>query len=830
MECDYTFEPVSQTNSIHNTRELELHTPPLQAPNIREIDSYDRSIALCIIGLLFASYLFTYTGLIDSSDGLAMFATAESMVRRGEIDSNQLIWMGNQQGNFGPDGDLYSRKGLGMVLLTVPLVWLARLWPGLGLVHVALLLNPILTAWTGGLLFRTGRRLGWGRATSTAVALLFGLATLAWPYAQSFFSDPVSAWGLFAAFYGLLGYSQTARKRYLLLGGMAWSIAYLARVINLATLPIYAAGLLIAIFAAAPVERPDRAALPRPTSWRDGLRSLFSDHWRPLVSFVVPVVVAGFVSLWWNWARYGSVWDSGYVESERFNGVWWFGIYGLLIGPSRGLLWYSPVLLLALPSLRPFWRQARQARYVLFFCVAIWLLYVLLYAKWYMWHGGYSWGPRFLIPLLPFAALLIGPTWHAWVETHRLGLLGRMLVWALVLVSVGVQWLGLLIPFQPVQDWLAGAVTPLFAPETFTQLRYSPLLLQWQFLTPDNIHLAWWRGMAGVDWQALLLALIGVLVGIILLAAHLRRAHSGQRVPDSYGILYTGMLAVITLALLSHYYVSLTDAELVRAANRIQQTEIIGDKVGDAIVMLLPLQSQAFANVYHGQLPVYGFLPQGSLDSPEEAWLTTVRTRHGRLWLLPDSALPEESGWERALRSDDFLLFDTRMSAPDGQRLALYALSEQRPLQEAGLGTIFGDPALVDQEIDSDNGWFRLEGYGLTPETQAGDELLVALRWESLRSVDYNYQVFVHLLNANGEMLAQRDGQPVQWMRPTSTWQAGEEIVDRYALLLPNDLPQGSYSIAVGLYDPESGQRLPVSAGPRDYAIELGPILVTSNP
>ncbi len=90
--------------------------------------------------------------------------------------------------------------------------------------------------------------------------------------------------------------------------------------------------------------------------------------------------------------------------------------------------------------------------------------------------------------------------------------------------------------------------------------------------------------------------------------------------------------------------------------------------------------------------------------------------------------------------------------------------------------------------------------------------------------------MFVHLLNANNEKLAQRDGQPVQWMRPTSTWQPGEEIIDRYGLLLPADLPVGSYTIAVGLYDPISGQRLPVSAGPRDYAIEVGPVMVSPDP
>ena len=93
----------------------------------------ERRSAFLVAALLFACYLLTYTGSIQSSDGLAMFATTESIVRRGEVDTNQLLWMGLQQGSFGPDGELYSRKGLGMTLLALPLVWLARLWPALGL-------------------------------------------------------------------------------------------------------------------------------------------------------------------------------------------------------------------------------------------------------------------------------------------------------------------------------------------------------------------------------------------------------------------------------------------------------------------------------------------------------------------------------------------------------------------------------------------------------------------------------------------------------------------------------------------------------------------------
>lgn len=787
---------------------------------IREIDLRDRSIAVCVVGFLLACYLLTYTGVIQSSDGLAMFATAESMVRRGDLDSNQLLWMGNQQGNIGPSGDLYSRKGLGMTLLAVPLIWPAKLWPGVGLVHAALLLNPLLTAWTGGLLFRTGRRLGWSRSAAVATALIFGLATLAWPYTQTLFSDPVSGFGLFGAFYGILSYMQTARKRYLLVGSLAWGIAYLARVVNLATLPLYLAALVVAVLAAPPLE--DAPPIRRRRGLGGIARSLLIDHWRPLVAFLTPVVVAGLVSLWWNWARFGSVWDSGYVETERFDAVWWFGVAGLIAGPARGLIWYSPALLLAIPGGVWFWRQSRGLFY---FVVALSALYIAIYGKWYMWHGGYSWGPRFIVPLMPFLALLTGPVWEAWVVQRRRGLAGKLAVLALLLVSTGVQWLGMLIPFGLVQDWLAANVTPLFAPQTFTQWRYSPLLLQWQFLQPDQIILAWWRtspSLARLDWLALAMPLSAVAGGLFLLIRQTQGREEHTPTEPRRAAWYTLALLSISLAMLTYYATSLTDAEMRRAAARIRQME----SQEDAVLMLLPERTQDFANVYHGRLPVYGFLPQGDLDEATAGWLERMRARHSRIWLLPNDALPEHSGWERELRLEDFLLLDTRMREPDGQRLALYAPAAQRTLEEAGLGTVFGDPALVASGIDEQNGWIQLAGYAITPQTTPGGELLLALRWESLRPVEENYHVFVHLLNADGDKLAQRDGGPVQWMRPTSAWQPGEIIVDRYGLLLPADLPYGSYSIAVGLYNPITGQRLPVSAGPGDYAIELGPVAV----
>lgn len=768
-----------------------MHTPLPKEAEQTMIGPRQQRTAFLVAALLFACYLLTYTGLIQSSDGLSMFATTESIVRRGETDANQLLWMGLQQGSFGPDGELYSRKGLGMTLLALPFVWAARLWPAIGLTQTALLLNPLLTAWTGGLLFLAVLRLGWSPFAGIAAALAYGLATLAWPYTQTFFSDPVAGWGLFAALYWLLAFEQEKHKHILLWAGLAWGLAYLSRSINLVTLPVYALAL---------------AAILQE-------RRISTIRFREWILFAAPILAAGLLSLWWNWLRFGNPLDSGYVESEAFNGDWLFGLVGLLVSPGRGILWYSPVLLLVPLGIGWFWRRAR---WLLLASAGVALLYWLLYSKWYMWHGGYSWGPRFLVPVLPFLMLISAPAWQWVFVEERWGRLGRWLATLLVLLSLSIQWLGMLIPFALVQDWLDRTVKPLFAPETFIYLSYSPLLRQWDFLNADSIVFAWWRlGRHGPDLFVLALLLAALMGGGLLLLRALRpdteqeagQADESETLPVA---LYGVALLLVALVLLVRFQLPGSGIENQAVAAQIAAQE----EPGDAILHLRPLETQQFANVYHGRLPVYGLFPVDELSPDDSRLLDDLLQRYHRLWVLPDFAPPERSAWERALRGTVFLLADSAIP-PDDRRLVLYAAAQEQPLTERGVGIRFGDPA-----------WVRLNGYGLPKEVAPGRALLVALEWESLRPVTKEYRVFVHLLDADGTKLAQRDGQPVLWLRPTSGWQVGEHIVDRYGLLLPADLPPGEYRVAVGLYDPATGERQPSSAGPGDYAIQLGPVRV----
>ncbi|NJN84478.1 MAG: hypothetical protein HC802_20820 [Caldilineaceae bacterium] len=426
---------------------------------------------------------------------------------------------------------------------------------------------------------------------------------------------------------------------------------------------------------------------------------------------------------------------------------------------------------------------------------------------------------------MPFLALLAGPAWDLLAVQRRWGIPGQAGGIMLFALSIGVQWLGMLVPFALVQDWLVEVVQPLFAPETFTSLTYTPLRVQWRFLSPETIHFAWWKSSSwptSVDWLGLLTPLIGVLVGIYIIVRQLQQDGRGADRQGHRNWLYGIGLCIIALGILTYYQTPISGTEMQRATRRIESDEL----AGDAIVSLMPEQYQQFANVYHGELPMYGFLPAREIDGVDQEWLERLVTTYPRIWVMPDYTPAAQSGWERPLRGEHFLLFDARMSEPDGQRLSLYASANSEAMVESGLGTIFGDPSLGEAPITADNGWIRLNGYALTPEVQAGESMLVELRWQSLQDLDYDYHVFVHLLNANHEKLAQRDGQPVQWMWPTSVWQPGQEIIDHYALLLPKEFPQGEYTIAVGLYDPLTGQRLPVSAGRGDYAIEIGPIVV----
>ncbi|MCS6825175.1 MAG: hypothetical protein NZ553_01035 [Caldilinea sp.] len=89
-------------------------------------------------------------------------------------------------------------------------------------------------------------------------------------------------------------------------------------------------------------------------------------------------------------------------------------------------------------------------------------------------------------------------------------------------------------------------------------------------------------------------------------------------------------------------------------------------------------------------------------------------------------------------------------------------------------------------------------------------EQTVTLRWRPAQRLDKRYTIFVHLLAPDGQMVAQQDQPPLQGFYPSDHWLPGVAFHDTYSLTVPDDAAPGLYRLSIGLYDPETGQRLPL--------------------
>ena len=103
----------------------------------------------------------------------------------------------------------------------------------------------------------------------------------------------------------------------------------------------------------------------------------------------------------------------------------------------------------------------------------------------------------------------------------------------------------------------------------------------------------------------------------------------------------------------------------------------------------------------------------------------------------------------------------------------------------------------------------RLVGYGLSNhQPRPADILQLALAWQAEAPLAANYTVFMQLLDPANHVVAQRDAQP---SLPTSAWPVGERVDETYGLFIEPGTPPGLHRLIVGLYDNETGQRLPLA-------------------
>jgi hypothetical protein len=169
---------------------------------------------------------------------------------------------------------------------------------------------------------------------------------------------------------------------------------------------------------------------------------------RPLFFYILAGLPFAVALGYYNWYYLGSPFTFGQTVAgariaemklgnpDPWQGSFWEGFYGLLVSPSRGMLVYSPVLIFGFWGLVECWRR-RQFRALRPLGVAAALI-LLMQAKWFDWHGGWSFGYRLMVDTTPLLAVCAGAV-AVQVSRQRVlkAVFAATLVW-----SVGVQVIG----------------------------------------------------------------------------------------------------------------------------------------------------------------------------------------------------------------------------------------------------------------------------------------------------------------------------------------------------------------------------------------------------
>jgi len=334
--------------------------------------SSEYRLALRVGTGLFLIYLAFLAPGIYSSDGASTLAVSESLVTQHSFNVPENV------GTPGTGGKFFSNWYPLLSLCAVPFVLVAYLvshatsLPFHYLAGVSVLpMMGALTAATAGAVVVLAQRLGADEKGAWLAGVSFGLGTMALAYARVFYADSLLAFLTIFAVCLTIGGSRSELATAACLAGLA----VLAKPTGVLLAPILAGYLFV-----------KRAPL------RICLLPLFGAG------------VAGVLYMGYNVMRFGHPLDFGRAVGFD-SSVFPSGFSGLLVSPGCGLFWYCPPAVLALFVFR---RAVKNNLWEVLAVVAVFAAFHVLHAFYLDWRGGWSWGPRYLLPGIPGLCALAG--------------------------------------------------------------------------------------------------------------------------------------------------------------------------------------------------------------------------------------------------------------------------------------------------------------------------------------------------------------------------------------------------------------------------------------
>ena len=378
----------------------------------------------------------------------------------------------------GVGGHVYAQYTLGQTTAMIPLYLLGRALAGVAHTNcdqrtantIVFLtcksLDLIVGALLAVLFYATARLLRYARRAALALTLLFAFGSSLWPDVLSSEEHTMESLFLLAAAYAALRYTFASKvgsrkskvdtgRLWLVVMGLAAGFVFVTRVGGLIAIPIFAFYLVtlhwrVGSRKSAVGSRKsavdDTAVESEALSHRRAhvLRANFrlptSDFRllrRDLVLYGVGVLPSVLINIVYDVVRWGRPLQTGPKPDHTLGFPPWIGLPDLLISPGKGLLWYTPAVLLLVLAARPFWRRFPRPS-ILFALICG--VYLFFYANVNYWHGDPAWGPRYLYAILPYLLLPLGEVFARW-RGYRLPVQG---------VLVGVLALSFLIQFSAV--------------------------------------------------------------------------------------------------------------------------------------------------------------------------------------------------------------------------------------------------------------------------------------------------------------------------------------------------------------------------------------------
>lgn len=437
-----------------------------------------------------AAYVLTAPGRITYPDDEIVFQTTQSLYERGTLEIPGIAKRSGERssrpaGTFGwehgSDGKRYGFFGHGLSVVALPMYGAAIATAGLvpeSWTHaprrdlfsfhyhsahadwtrqLVSLTNCLITAFAAWVLARWGIVLGLGRRACIVTALAYAFCTSAWPYTSTFLSEPLSALCLLACALAIARYHRDGLPRQLWVAGALAGASVHVHLLNLLALPCLFG------YAIAPAVRGGSLSRTR-SAWLGGT-----------AAGLLGVALLGLS----HWARFGSPFETGRYDNYG-SFIWpWEGLAAQLIAPGRSFFLYSPAVVLALIG----WPRLRRMR-----PDAAWLIVALFVLRWGFisarsdWYGGWGVGPRYLVPMIPFAMLPLAVT----VEDRLGGSAGSRRAWigALVACALLEGWMAAHSVFEHMWDLMMRHGAPDYFAVSHWSLEGSPIVGYWRFDAP----------------------------------------------------------------------------------------------------------------------------------------------------------------------------------------------------------------------------------------------------------------------------------------------------------------------------------------------------------